>query len=105
MKKPLHTLPNAYQKLRETLGEIPLIANGSVMEVPPRTENGNTTYIWTRKVKSKTVTVALSKEQFHTFSKAIEANRRIEDTLNKMRAISEKYVLETLPGVTRRKKV
>ena len=104
MKKPMPPLPSSYQMLQKKTSHVPLIINGSVTKVPPRTEKGRTTYIWTRKVKNKTVTVALSREQYLAFRKAINANRKLETSLNKMRKISEKYLLESLQGVARRKK-
>ena len=74
------------------------------MKISPRSDSSNahTTYTWTRKINAKTVTVALSKEQYQAFRKAIEANRRLEKTLREMRKLSEKVLLGTLPGVKRR---
>ena len=59
-------------------------------------------YQWTRKVKGKTVTVALSKEQYEAFERAIKANREIEELLDGIRALSRKLLLEIIPGVARR---
>ena len=98
MTKPNETT-KTYSKLQGELEEVPWIVNGSAIKVAPRTAGGNTTYIWTRKVKGKTVTVALSREQYEAFSKAIEANRKLEKTIAKMRSLSEKTLLDSLPGV------
>lgn len=94
----------AYEKLRMTLHDQPWLLQGSVMKIAPRSTspNANTTYTWTRKVQGKTVNVALSKEQYHAFKKAIEANRRLEKTLKKMRQLSEQELLNSLPGVQRK---
>ena len=91
-----------YEKLQHQLQGLSWILNGSVMKIAPRSESGNTTYTWTRKIRAKTVTVALSREQYDAFRKAIEANRRLEKTLKKMRALSEKALLGTLPGVQKK---
>ena len=74
------------------------------MKIAPRSysPNAHTTYTWTRKINAKTVTLALSKEQYRAFREAIEANRRVEKTLTQMRKLSEKVLLETLPGVKRK---
>ena len=72
------------------------------MKIAPRPPNANTTYTWTRKIKAKTVTVALSKQQYLAFRKAIEANRNVEKALKDLRTLSERTLLASLPGVQRR---
>jgi hypothetical protein len=64
---------------------------------------GNTTYTWTRKVRAKTVTVALSRGQSAAFRQAIEANRRIKEALSRLREVSQTALLAAAPGVTRRR--
>ena len=93
-----------YERLQVRLEGLPWILNGSVMQIAPRTEspNAKTTYTWTRKIKAKTVTVSLSKQQYLAFRKAIEAHRKVERTLQEMREISERTLLASLPGVKRR---
>ena len=54
--------------------------------------------MWTRKVGGKTVTVALSPQQFRTFRRAINANRRLERTLKSMRELSQIALTKSLPG-------
>ncbi|HSG06699.1 MAG TPA: DUF6788 family protein [Nitrospiria bacterium] len=93
-----------YRKLLGELRTESWLLNGSVMKVAPRSGAGQarTTYVWTRKIKAKTVSVALSKEQYAAFREAIAANRELENTLKKLRQLSEKILLETLPGVKRK---
>ena len=95
---------HSYQRLQSQLRQLPWILNGSIMKIAPRSDSpyANTTYTWTRKLKGKTVTVALSQEQYAAFRRAIDANRQIETTLQKMRRISEKELLKSLPGVKRK---
>ena len=92
-----------YQRLQSQLEQLPWILNGSVMKIAPRSDSphAKTTYTWTRKIKAKTVTVALSKEQYVAFRKAIEANRKLDKVLKEMRQISEQTLLSSLPGVKR----
>jgi len=66
---------------------------------PPESTSARATYTWTRKVRGKTVTVALSPQQARAFQRAIAANRRLEETLAAMREISQKSLTESLPGV------
>lgn len=84
------------------LRDLSWIVRGSVVAIAPRTDFANTTYIWTRKVKAKTVTRALTQEQYEAFRAAIEANRKVEAVLKRMRQVSEKTLLNTLPGVTKK---
>jgi hypothetical protein len=57
----LEALPPAYERLRKSLAQVGYISQGSVVDRsqlrPPRSG-----YQWTRKVKGKTITVALSAE-------------------------------------------
>lgn len=91
-----------YSELQTQLNDLQWILKGSVMKIAPRSATGNTTYTWTRKIRAKTVTLSLSYEQYRAVKKAIEANRRVEKTLKAMRKISEKTLMETLPGVQKR---
>jgi len=51
--------------------------------------------MWTRKVKGKTVTKALNREQYRLMKKAIKANRQLEDTLTRMREIVQEGIVQT----------
>lgn len=94
-----------FRELAAVLAGKPLLVQGTVIEVPPgqkSSTHANTTYMWTRKVRAKTVTVALSREQSDAFRQAIEANRRVEQALRSLRELSQHALLETLPGVPKR---
>jgi len=45
-------------------------------------------HLWTRKVRGKTVTVSLSKEQYEEVGAAIETRRKVEALLNEMQRLS-----------------
>ena len=66
-------------------------------------ENHPGTWKWTRKVKAKTVTVALSQTQAEGFAKAIANHRRLEGLIREMRALSQRYLLDFIPGPVRRR--
>ena len=68
----------------------------------PKSAGGNVTYTWTRKIRAKTVTVALSEAQADVFREAIAANRGVEEALVRLRELSQAAMLEGLPGVSRR---
>jgi len=96
----LQDLQARYESLRDTLADLPWILQGTVIEKPPPAEStaARATYMWTRKVGGKTVTVALSPQQFRTFRRAINANRRLERTLKSMRELSQIALTKSLPG-------
>jgi hypothetical protein len=99
----LRQLRGAYRRMEKLLGRQPWLVQGSVNVVAPKTPGGNVTYTWTRKVRAKTVTVALSEAQAKAFRAAIEANRRLEDLLARLREVSQTALLEGVPGVSRRR--
>jgi RimJ/RimL family protein N-acetyltransferase len=54
--------------------------------------------------KAKTVTLALSAQQAQLFQQAVGQHRKLEALLEKMRAISQKILLGSVPGPPRRKR-
>jgi hypothetical protein len=88
-----------YQDLEKQLRSLPLLAQGNVFSVPPPAEatRASTRYTWTRKVNNKTVTKALSREQYEALGEAIEANRQLERILREMREISQDAIMKSLP--------
>src|SRR5882724_10421103 len=94
--------PAAYQRLRARLGQIGWIALGSVLERKTPGQGGPR-YQWSRRVEGKTVTVALSNEQFEWLKSAIDRKRKVWDLLDQMNHITLGYMWKTLPSTTRRK--
>jgi len=99
----LRQLRAAYRRMEKVLGQQPWLVQGSVNVVAPKTPGGNVTYTWTRKVRAKTVTVALSEAQADAFRTAIAANRQVEQILARLREVSQTAMLEDVPGVSRRR--
>jgi hypothetical protein len=99
----LRQLRSAYRRMEKLLAQQPWLVQGSVNVVAPKTPGGNITYTWTRKVRAKTVTVALSEAQAEVFRAAIAANRQLEETLTQLREVSQTALLEGVPGVPRRR--
>ena len=89
--------------MEKVLGQQPWLVQGSVNVVAPKTPGGNVTYTWTRKVRAKTVTAALSEAQAEAFRAAIAANRQAEEILARLRKVSRTALLEGVPGVSRRR--
>jgi hypothetical protein len=61
-------------------------------------------YLWTRKLANKTVTRALSSDQVQIIQQAIRRNRRLEQRMAKLRALSEAIILAITPCVAKRKR-
>lgn len=99
----LRQLRTAYRALDRAVGQQPWLVQGSVNVVAPKSPGGNVTYTWTRKVRAKTVTIALSKKQAVAFRRAIAVNRRVEDALARLREVSQTALLTNLPGVPKRR--
>lgn len=96
--------PEKYERLREELGRTEWIALGSLIE---RGEpgQGGPRYQWSRRAGGKTVTVALSAEQFEWMKVAVANQRRVWDLLKEMQQATMEYMLENLPNPPRRKRL
>jgi hypothetical protein len=94
----LTQLTQQFQQCKAQLLQLCWITQGSVFETQEHT------WRWTRKVKAKTVTVALSAQQAQLFQQAVAQHRKLEALLEKMRAISQKILLGSVPGPPRRKR-
>jgi len=92
----LRRIEKRYQALKSHLQQLGWIAQGSVCPQMP--------HAWrlTRKVKAKTISLALSAEQALLYKEAIANHRRLETILRKMREISEEVLQKSIPGVPKR---
>ena len=97
-------LPPQYQRLRQKLSGIGWIALGSLVE-RDKPGQGGPRYQWSRRVGPKTVTVALSAEQFAWLKQAISNQREVWDILQELQQLTAQYALENLPGPNRRKRL
>jgi hypothetical protein len=99
---PLPQLQKNYQRLRRSLAQIGYISQGSVVDRsklrPPRSG-----YQWTRKVKGKTITVALSQSEFEALAQAIANERKLHQTIRQMEQISRRILFINRSQADRRK--
>ena len=58
----------------------------------------------TRKVKAKTVSIALSERQVPLYKAAIADQQKLEAILNEMREISDHVPQQSVPGVKKRRR-
>jgi virulence-associated protein VapD len=99
--KAVARFPARYRQLQGQLIQIGYLSQGSVFERRPGQQGSR--YVWTRKVKAKTVTVALSKQQYQWLRKAVTNQRQLQKIVARMQTVSRQVLFENLPGVTRRK--
>jgi cyclopropane fatty-acyl-phospholipid synthase-like methyltransferase len=92
-----------YARLSAQLAHIGWISEGYVQARGPGA--GGACYPWTRKVKGKTVCVALSKEQYEWLKQAIANWRTVQKTLRQMQCLSREELFESLPDPKRRKQL
>ncbi|MBF8285219.1 MAG: hypothetical protein HW378_4134 [Anaerolineales bacterium] len=97
-------LSAAYRRLQARLSRIGWIALGSLVE-RNQPGQGGPRYQWSRRVGAKTVTVALSAEQFAWLRSAIANQREVWDILMQMQQLSLKHMWENLPSTSRRKRL
>ena len=97
-------LPAAYRRFRDQLSQVGWIALGSVLE-RSRPGQGGPRYQWSRRVGQKTVTVALSAEQFAWLQEAITNQRQVWDILLQMQRQTVAHMWKNLPSTTRRKRL
>jgi hypothetical protein len=94
-------LPTAYRRLQARLSRIGWMALGSLVE-RNQPGQGGPRYQWSRRVGAKTVTVALSAEQFAWLRTAIANQREVWDILLQRQQLSLQHMWGKLPSTSRR---
>ena len=90
-----------YRQLVRQLARTRWISHGYVQDRGPGA--GGPCYQWTRKERGKTVSVALSREQYLWMKEAIANWREVQETLRRMEQLSRQILFQTIPGTRRRK--
>ena len=101
--RPQRRFPRAYRQLQRQLGRLGYVSQGSVLQRAPGQQGSR--YIWTRKVRGKTVTVALSPEQYRWLRQAVTNQRELERIVERMQTLSRQVLFGSVPGVVRRKRL
>jgi hypothetical protein len=102
-KLPRDPAQAQYARLRRRLAAVGWISEGYVQNRGPGA--GGPCYQWTRKVKGKTVSVALSQGQFEWLAAAIAQWRQVQATLREMQRLSRQVLFATVPHPPRRKRL
>ncbi len=103
MNANLALLETEYARLRARLPQVGWLSQGYVQDRGPGA--GGPCFQWTRKVKGKTVSVALSAEQYQALKQAIENWRELQAILQRMQMLSREVIFGTLPNPPRRKRL
>lgn len=90
-----------YQQLLEQLSSTGWISEGYAQNRGPGA--GGPCFQWSRKVKGKTVSVALSQAQFNAMQQAIENWKKTKKIIQRMQQLSREQIFTTLPGTKRGK--
>ena len=101
MPIPLASITTEYARQRRRLARLGWISQGYVQNRGPGA--GGPCYQWTRKVKGKTVSVALSAEQYQALQAAIANWKATQEILQQMQTLSREVIFGTLPHPPRRK--
>jgi len=101
MKTDVKEAKAEYGRLLKALSRTGPVSHGYVQDRGPGA--GGPCYQWTRKEKGKTVSVALSKEQFEAMRDAITNWREVQRTLKRMEQITRETIFRSLPDTKRRK--
>ena len=103
MNQQLEQWQAEYVRLKTRLGKVGWISEGYAQNRGPGA--GGPCYQWTRKVKGKTASVALSKEQYEWLQSAISNWRQMQRTIKEMQRLSRCVLFGILPHPPRRKKL
>lgn len=98
----LAQLQRQYEQLRLPLAQIGYLSQGSVQDRTRRL-GGGAGYQWTRKVAGKTVTLALTAEQFQKMKQAVSNYRKLRKQLKQMEKLSRQIIFQSAPHLGRRK--
>jgi len=101
MKPDLSQLRTEYRRLKRQLASTGWISHGYVQDRGPGA--GGPCYQWSRKERKKTVSVALSEEQYLWMRDAIANWQQAQKTLKRMQQISRIVLFHTIPEPPRRK--
>ena len=100
----LDQLEREFARCRAELARVGYVSQGSVQDRTGRPKGG-AGYQWTRKVAGKTVTVALTPEQFQGMKAAVANQRKVAGILRQMEALSRRILFQNHPHTARRKRL
>ena len=100
----LAALKAEYRRLRQSLTRIGYLSQGSVQQRSVAA-SGRSGYQWTRKVAQKTVSVALSQQQFEAMKEAVANERKLWKIVQEMERVSRRIIFASASDTRRRKRL
>ena len=101
-RTPLVSWQREYERLRQRLARLGYISQGSVVD-RSQLKIPRSGYQWTRKLSRKTITVALTQQQFQALRQAIRNRRTLAKALQRMEELSRRILFASVPDTRRRK--
>jgi predicted ArsR family transcriptional regulator len=102
MKKNISRFQSRHRRLARSLAAIGFVSQGSVFARAKGRPGSR--YQWTWKdSEQKTRSLTLSADQYAWLRKAIANQRKVDRILEKMRRLTQRIVVEHLPGPSSRK--
>jgi len=101
-RTPLASWQREYERLRRRLARLGYISQGSVVD-RSQLKTPRSGYQWTRKLSRKTITLALTQQQFQALRQAIRNRRTLAKTLQRMEELSRRILFASVPNTRRRK--
>ncbi len=101
MKNEMKKLEQEYAECLNRIATFKLLSHGYVQDRGPGA--GGPCYQWTRKEKGKTVSVAMSKEQYGAMLQATQNWKEVKLILKRMEQISRTIIFKTLKDTRRSK--
>jgi hypothetical protein len=102
--QPLAQLRRQYAQGCRALSQCGYLSQGSVQDRTAR-PGGGAGFQWTRKVAQKTVTVALTAEQFAQMQEAVANYRKLRRQLAQLERLSRRIIFQSTPHMGRRKRL
>lgn len=103
MKCDLDAKEKEHARMRKGLVAVGWISQGYVQDRGPGA--GGPCCQWTRKVRGRTVAVAMSKEQYGALRGAITGWREVQKIPDRMQQLIRQRILGTLPDTRRRRRL
>ena len=103
MVKTGASLPPPYRQLQRQLARLGYVSQGSVFERGPGQQGSR--YVWTRKVRAKTVTVALFPGTIPVAQASGGQPTELEHIVEQMQTLSRQILFENIPGRMGRKRL
>ena len=105
----IRALQRRYEKYARSLTAIGPICQGTVIKRKDVRQRGGKPktygpyYLWTRKLEGKTLSIAITQQQYTALKEAIANQKKLDKTLAQMRSLAQEIIFAQTTGVKKRK--